>query len=404
MLDINLITLSFQDPRLERHFCNSYSRRYRFQSLLAMKVALALFALFAVLDWLLYPQLVKPLWGIRFCFAFPALLLILFLLVGKAYFRHGQQLMVLSLIVANVAVVAMTVVIPAELNDVYVAGLMLVALYGYTVARLRFVWATAGNWFGVIAYNLANIWWGDASHWDLVAGNFFCISTNVMGMVASYSMEYDSRRGFLLQQQLQRERSQLNLLNRHLEKQALTDELTDLANRRSFFEHLHEEWRRARRDRQYLALVMIDVDHFKDFNDTYGHQAGDECLKQLAVVFRQHVRRAGDVAARLGGEEFVLLLPETTPQSACEAAEALRKGVAGMEIRIPQQGLLVGHHISISCGIAAAVPERELNPESLLARADKALYQAKALGRNRVACSVAGDAVENCPAKAGGGG
>jgi len=405
MMDINLITLSFQDSRLERHFRNSYSRRYRFQSLLAMKVALALFALFAVLDWLLYPQLVKPLWGIRFGFAFPALLLIFFLLAGKAYFRHGQQLMVLSLIVVNLAVVAMTVmVIPAQMNDVYVAGLMLVALYGYTVARLRFAWATAGNWFGVIAYNLANIWWGDASHWDLVAGNFFCVSANVMGMVASYSMEYDSRRGFLLQQQLRRERSQLNLLNRHLEKQALTDELTDLANRRSFFEHLHEEWRRARRDRQYLALVMIDVDHFKEFNDTFGHQAGDECLKQLAAVFQQHARRAGDVPARFGGEEFVLLLPDTTLQSACEAAEDLRKGVAGMEINISQQGLLVGQHITISCGIAVVVPEGEENPESLLAQADKALYQAKEQGRNRVVCCALGNVVDDCPARSGGGG
>jgi len=404
MLDINLITLSFQDPRLERHFRNNYSRRYRFQSLMAMKVALALFALFAVLDWLLYPQLVKQLWGIRFCLALPALLAILVLLLGKAYFRYGQQLMVLSLIVANVAVVAMTVVIPAELNDVYVAGLMLVALYGYTVARLRFVWATAGNWFGVIAYNLANIWWGDASHWDLVAGNFFCISTNVMGMVASYSMEYDSRRGFLLQQQLRRERSQLNLVNRRLEKQALTDELTGLANRRCFFERFHEEWRRARREQQYLALVMIDVDHFKDFNDTYGHQAGDACLKQVATVFRQHARRAGDVPARLGGEEFVLLLPDASPRSACEAAEAVRKGVAEMEIHIPQQGLPVGRKISISCGIAAVVPEPELGPESLLAQADKALYQAKEQGRNRVVCRVPEDVVADCPAKAGGGG
>ncbi|WP_456379680.1 GGDEF domain-containing protein [Thiolapillus sp.] len=404
MLDINLITLSFQDPRLERHYRNSYSRRYRFQSLLAMEVALVLFGLFAVLDWLLYPQLVEQLWGIRFGFALPALLIIFILLLGRVYFRYGQQLMVASLIVSNVAVVAMTVVIPAHLNDVYVAGLMLVALYGYTVARLRFVWATAGNWFGVIAYNLANIWWGDASHWDLVAGNFFCISTNVMGMVASYSMEYDSRRGFLLQQQLRRERSQLNLVNRRLEKQVLTDELTDLANRRSFFERFHEEWRRVRRERQYLALVMIDIDHFKEFNDAFGHQAGDECLKQVAAVFQEHARRAGDVPARLGGEEFVLLLPETSPVAACEKAEAVRKSVARMEIHAPQQGLLEGRHISISCGIAAVVPDQESSPDDLLAQADKALYQAKEQGRNRVVCCVPGSVVEDCSAKAGEGG
>lgn len=386
MLDINLITLSFQEPELERSFRENYNRRFHYQSLLAMGLALGLYCLFGVLDWLLYPELVVELWGIRYVYSLLPLLLIMLGLAGKMYWRYNQQLMALSLVVANVAIVAMTVVIPAEMNDVYVGGLMLVALYGYTVARMRFVWATAANWLGLLAYNLANIWWGDASHWDLIAGNFFCVSTNFMGMVACYSMEYDSRRGYLLQQELKEERSRLNLVNRRLEKQALTDDLTKLANRRSFFEHFYEEWRRAKRHGQCLALIMIDVDYFKRVNDRYGHQAGDECLKQITEVLGSHARRAGEIAARLGGEEFVLLLPDSTAETACEVAEAMRSDIAALDFVISRPVAGSGLRLTISCGTASVIPDDEFTPESLLSRADRALYDAKDQGRDLVVC------------------
>lgn len=387
MLDINLITLSFQDARLERHYRSSYSRRYRFQSLLAMKVALLLFSVFALLDWLLYPQLVNQLWSIRFGFALPALLLIFVFMSGQAYFRHGQQLMALSLIVANVAIVVMIVVIPTDMNDVYVAGLMLVALYGYTVARLRIVWASLGNWSGVLAYNLAHIWWGDASTWDLIAGNFFCIATNVLGMVANYSLEYDSRRGFLLRQDLRRERSRLSTVNKRLQKQSLTDDLTLLANRRNFFSHFQEEWRRAKRKHQFLSLIMIDLDHFKRVNDQHGHQAGDQCLQQVAQILASHARRAGEMAARFGGEEFVLLLPGLSPDLACEIAETVRSDIAATAFSIAPQTISNGLRLTISCGVACAIPDAENTLENLLLKADQAMYEVKRQGRNGVICA-----------------
>lgn len=379
---------------MERAFRASYGRRFHSQNLLAMGLALLLFCFFGVLDWLLYPQLVQQLWAIRYVFAFLPLLAILLLLSGRYYWRYGQQLMALALLLGNLAVAAMTVVIPAEMNDVYVAGLMLIALYGYTVARLRFVWAAASNWMGLLAYNLANLWWGDASRWDLIAGNFFCVSTNIMGMVASYTMEYDSRRGFLLQQQLRRERQRLGVLNRELQdanqrlkKQALTDELTGLANRRQFFARLQEEWRRARRRREYLALVMIDVDYFKVINDRFGHQSGDQCLKQLAQVLQEHGRRAGEMVARLGGEEFALLLPGCSAERACKIAEDLREDVARLDISLPHSPGRVAVHPTVSCGVASLVPDEYHAPEYLLFLADQALYDAKDAGRNRVACS-----------------
>ncbi len=394
LLDINLITLSFQEPRLERSFRASYGRRFHSQTLLAMALALLLFCLFGLLDWLLYPDLVQQLWTIRYIFTCLPLLGILLLLSGRYYWRYGEPLMALALLIGNLAVVAMTVVIPAEMNDVYVAGLMLIALFGYTVARMRFIWATLSTWAGLLAYNVANILWGDASNWDLIAGNFFCVTTNIMGMVASYSMEYDSRRGFILQQQLRRERQRLGLLNRELqevnrqlEKQALTDELTGLANRRSFFERLQEEWRRAQRKQEALAVIMIDVDHFKAVNDRFGHQAGDLCLQQLAQVMREHGRRAGETVARLGGEEFAMLLPATDVNRACEIAEDLRRDIAGLDVSLPHSPGKLAVHPTVSCGVASLVPDEYLAPEYLLFLADQALYEAKDAGRNRVGCS-----------------
>lgn len=384
MLDINLITLSFQDSSLEKHFRANYLRRYRLQSLLALEIALLLFSLFAILDWLLYPQLVQQLWLTRFGFALPALLVILVLLLGKKYYCCGQPLMALALLVANATVAAMTVIIPSEMNDVYVAGLMLVSMYGYTVSRLRFLWANVGSWSGLLIYNGANIFWGDPSNWDLIAGNFFCISTNVMGMVASYSMEYDSRHSFLLQRQLRQERSRLKQANARLEAQVLTDELTQLANRRSFFDHFHEEWLRARRNRHCLSLIMIDVDHFKRVNDRYGHQVGDICLQQLARSLVVHVRRAGEMAARLGGEEFILLLPDSSVAGACEVAESLRQGIESLEIEINRPMPHNKLRLTVSCGVASVIPDAEYEPEMLLSASDGAMYEAKEQGRNRV--------------------
>ena len=379
---------------MERAFRASYDRRFHSRNLLAMGLALLLFCFFGVLDWLLYPQLVQQLWAIRYVYAFLPLLAILLLLSGRYYWRYGQPLMALALLLGNLAVVAMTVVIPAEMNDVYVAGLMLIALYGYTVARLRFVWAAVSNWMGLLAYNLANLWWGDASRWDLIAGNFFCVSTNIMGMVAGYTMEYDSRRGFLLQQQLRRERQRLGVLNgelqdanQRLEEQTLTDELTGLANRRRFSSRLQEEWRRALRQKENLALVMIDVDHFKAVNDRFGHQAGDLCLKRLARVLQEHGRRAGETVARLGGEEFALLLPGCGAERACKIAENLREDVARLDVSLPHSPGRVAVHPTVSCGVASLVPDEHHAPEYLLFLADQALYEAKDAGRNRVACS-----------------
>ncbi|HQC84552.1 MAG TPA: sensor domain-containing diguanylate cyclase [Rhodoferax sp.] len=161
------------------------------------------------------------------------------------------------------------------------------------------------------------------------------------------------------------------------------DSLTGLANRRSLDEVLEREFRRAARSSHSVAVVLVDIDAFKLYNDTYGHQAGDRCLTEVARVLRQSLKRPGDLAARYGGEEFLLILPETDLQGAVAVARTMRVEVEAM-------GLLhtgSAHHgvITISQGVAATIPGKTDTFEDLLAQADVALYAAKRAGRNRVA-------------------
>jgi diguanylate cyclase (GGDEF)-like protein/PAS domain S-box-containing protein len=168
-----------------------------------------------------------------------------------------------------------------------------------------------------------------------------------------------------------------------LKELAARDGLTGLANRRSFDQALQTEWSRAQRIRKPLALLFADVDHFKLFNDLHGHQTGDECLRVVAAVVRRHAVRPIDLASRYGGEEFALIMPETTSDEACAVAEQVRKAV--MDLRISHGAPGAGDRVTLSVGVAIHVPgEGHDGPDRLLGLADQALYAAKRLGRNRV--------------------
>lgn len=177
--------------------------------------------------------------------------------------------------------------------------------------------------------------------------------------------------------------TELRTANSLLAAQATTDALTGLSNRRLFDERLHLEWERARRQKIQLAIAVIDIDHFKGFNDTYGHPAGDECLKQVARAIADTCRSI-DLAARLGGEEFAVLLPGINADNAAIMAERLRTKIEGLCIAHPHAG---ERGVTISLGIAAVSPSADNTALGLLSPSDEALYQAKANGRNSVVIS-----------------
>lgn len=166
---------------------------------------------------------------------------------------------------------------------------------------------------------------------------------------------------------------------------AFIDGLTGLANRRRFDETLQLEWRRCRRNDSPLALLMIDIDHFKLYNDRYGHQAGDSCLQAVAATLKAAFGRAQDLVARYGGEEFVCLLPECDHAAAKPKADALVQAVASLGL--PHESSPTAATLTISLGIAVIIPNVSRSPEDLVMAADAALYQAKQQGRNQV-CSA----------------
>lgn len=163
---------------------------------------------------------------------------------------------------------------------------------------------------------------------------------------------------------------------------AFIDGLTGIANRRNFDETLEAEWRRCMRASQPIALLMIDIDYFKHYNDHYGHQAGDECLRAVAAALRGGMARSHDLVARYGGEEFACILPNTPLDGALTKAEELRQAIC--ELSLPHAYSSTAPHLTISIGVAVTVPDAASQADSLIASADAQLYLAKQNGRNRI--------------------
>ena len=172
----------------------------------------------------------------------------------------------------------------------------------------------------------------------------------------------------------------LETVNQFLEEVSNTDQLTGLANRHCFVQRYHEEYKRAHRHQYPVSIILMDIDYFKWFNDTYGHIAGDECLKTVSKALSRQVTRAGDVLARYGGEEFIVLLNGTSLEGACTLAERLREEVAKLTLHFDGDTVPV----TVSLGVADQSPRNLTHSEQLIQNADDALYAAKEQGRNRV--------------------
>ncbi|MGA7937833.1 MAG: diguanylate cyclase [Kovacikia sp.] len=184
----------------------------------------------------------------------------------------------------------------------------------------------------------------------------------------------------LLAQKVQEQAVALQIANQQLECLANLDGLTQVANRRRFDEQLDLEWKRLAREPAPLSLILCDIDYFKRYNDFYGHQAGDTCLKQVAKAIERSLKRPHDFVARYGGEEFVVILPNTNFEGASHVAELIQENVDRLNINHAQS--TVATHITLSLGISSTVPTNDISVNFLVASADKALYEAKRRGRN----------------------
>jgi diguanylate cyclase (GGDEF)-like protein len=183
----------------------------------------------------------------------------------------------------------------------------------------------------------------------------------------------------LTQHELYRE---LELANHELQQLAFQDELTQMGNRRQLYNCLDKEWRRLAREKQALSLIICDIDYFKQYNDTYGHLQGDICLTEVAQIISMSVKRPADQVCRYGGEEFVIILPNTNSGGAIHVAGEIRSRIR--QQKLIHKGSLISDYVTLSYGVASCIPHLQMHYEFLLKAADKALYQAKTQGRDRI--------------------
>jgi len=232
---------------------------------------------------------------------------------------------------------------------------------------------------GMISYYGIPVNWPDGAHFGT-----FCILDRMEMHVTDDQKSLIKRFGRALECSLELiiSNQELKIRNKELERLSFKDGLTDIANRRLFDQMLDREWNIAQRGHQPLSLILIDIDYFKKYNDDYGHQQGDDCLKRVAQALSRVVKRAVDLVGRYGGEEFVLLLPDTDTEHAIRLAENCRNII--FEQHIPYESSKICDVVTISVGVSTIIPSTGTQPSSLVDAADKLLYRAKKNGRNRV--------------------
>lgn len=218
--------------------------------------------------------------------------------------------------------------------------------------------------------------------------SFYCIGAMLIGAILGFTQEIRERTVFLQERLLALEKQELDVLTGELALLSREDALTGLANRRCFDEALAREWAACQREGVAMNLLFIDVDHFKRYNDHYGHQAGDDCLARIGKVLQGQALRVPDFVARYGGEEFVAIFPRTSRDGLATIAGRIVDAVA--ELAIEHAASDVAPQVTVSVGVASLTPERGNTPEQLLRMADAALYRAKELGRNRYVTAWAG--------------
>lgn len=258
------------------------------------------------------------------------------------------------------------------------AGIIYIVIVIYSFVSLRFQSAMVVGWLGGLAGITLTYSLGQHIDWKLYHLTY--TMTSILGMCLAYALDRQERTNFLQAHLLRHSLDKGQQLAQRLNTLSRQDGLTGLANRRHLDETMSHEWNRALRQQQPLALMIIDVDFFKFYNDQFGHLAGDECLQKIAHEISNLAKRSGELAARYGGEEFVLLYPGMDEASAEKHAERLLQKMAQLKIPSPDENR---PFVTVSIGIAVIEPTATMCVEQLLRQADAALYKAKANGRNR---------------------
>jgi diguanylate cyclase (GGDEF)-like protein len=361
------LRLRFREPDLEHQFILSYRTSARLWVRVSLVVALSSVLGFAIIDHLLLvgPRLAKPdIW--RFGLQLPLVLIMLVLTAPRLYLRWYQPAIQLAAPLFGAGTVLMAVeATPAQLPLV-AARLLLAAFYFYFMIGLTFGAAVRTNLLLIAAYATAALL-GLIAPTVATYSLFVLFSANLIGGAGCYALEYANRVAFL-------ER-------RRLAEVAMHDGLTGLLNRAALEDQGKNLWQHAQVARLPVSVLLIDIDHFKAYNDRYGHQAGDRCLKAVAAAISGAVRRRPlDMVARYGGEEIIAILVGGDRSEAAAAAARVLKAVA--DLGIAHAGSATRPYLTVSIGVATVDPGGRYSHDHAVRRADIALYLIKGRGRD----------------------
>ena len=377
--------------RTEAAFQQEVDRRRERRIYKSGIVGVLLYGVFAISDSFMVPDVYHQALAIRFLLVIPLMLLMTF-----GLYKLKSIVVREILLAATIVLVALSLIWISNLSSHpnaahYQAGITLIALFGNIVLSLRFrsALATSAVVTAIYAFSLSqatlltvpvrfNSW-------------LFCFAMVVISLIANFRIDQDQRRAYLARRREQVRNEELSHAVELLAKLSAEDALTQIANRREFDRRFDIEWARARRDAYPLAMIMADIDFFKNYNDTYGHPTGDTCLRQVAAALKSIPKRPADLVTRFGGEEFAVLLPDTTAEDAAVLAERMRQAV--LDLQIPHATSRVASGVTVSFGVAAIRPGLQDQPSALVEAADAALYDAKKNGRNQVAVHANAHAV-----------
>jgi len=376
-----LRTLRFPQP-LEAAF-NEYHHTNTLKHVrVSMLTGLFLYAIFGLVDLQLQPTDRMHMWFVRYAVVCPSVVAGFAFTYATNLRRFLQPIIALVMLAGSLGIVAMVYFDPTPTKNYYYSGILLLIMGAFTFVSLRFRYAISWAMATTVAYELVAILINHTDPSILVQNTFNILALIIVGSFSNCLMENYLRRDFLNSLLLEHENRRLQMASEELRRLSISDALTGLSNRRHFDSMLKQEWMRAMRSERPISVILFDVDVFKQYNDNYGHQAGDECLSRVAEVVGGFARRSGDVAARYGGEELVLLLPDIDLDQAAGIAEECRSAVESLKITHDHSA--VANVVTISAGVSTMVPEMDISSKILIAAADRSLYQAKREGRNRV--------------------
>ena len=379
------------NEELEREFQQDYARRYFAHMQIAGIMGLVVFLACGILDLIWMTDMAGRTWFIRLVAGIPMAVPLLLSFWGKFRQKIGEKYMQLfTCIFATSAVgglIAISLNSLEPYNYYYYNAVTVAMVIVFVLSRIQFKWGVISAIIMLLSLNVGLIGFDQTDNKlaTVVIIDYVFLGSSISALIGTFLIERSLRQNYLQSRLLSVENRDLEESNLTLQYLSAIDGLTQIANRRSLDRSLAIEWQRARRKREPVGFIMADIDHFKMFNDTYGHQAGDECLRVVASLIKDHARRPGDLAARYGGEEFALVLTNSSAEQARIIAEQMRKKIMETTIKYEKS---VSTNITASLGVASMVPGiGQANPDALILEADQAMYRAKRSGRNLVVVS-----------------